>query len=32
MWFKLAICEKLIEHHQHIEDYGDDTPDISGWQ
>ncbi|OAP41584.1 phosphoketolase [Sinorhizobium glycinis] len=31
-YFKQAIHEKLIEHRQHIEKYGDDMPAISGWR
>jgi xylulose-5-phosphate/fructose-6-phosphate phosphoketolase len=31
-YFKQAIDEKLIEHREHIRKYGDDMPDISGWQ
>ena len=31
-YFKQAIHEKLIEHRQYIEKYGDDMPAISGWQ
>ncbi|WP_143534256.1 hypothetical protein, partial [Rhizobium sullae] len=30
-YFKQAIHQKLIEHRQHIEKYGDDVPGISGW-
>jgi xylulose-5-phosphate/fructose-6-phosphate phosphoketolase len=29
---KQAIHEKLIEHKQYIAKYGDDMPEISGWQ
>jgi xylulose-5-phosphate/fructose-6-phosphate phosphoketolase len=29
---KQAINEKLLEHKQYIEKYGDDMPDISGWR
>ncbi|MGR9485746.1 phosphoketolase family protein [Rhizobium leguminosarum] len=31
-YFKQAIREKLIEHRQYIEKYGDDMPAISGWK
>jgi xylulose-5-phosphate/fructose-6-phosphate phosphoketolase len=31
-YFKQAIHEKLIEHRQYIEMYGDDMPAISGWK
>ena len=31
-YFKQAIREKLIEHRQYIEKYGDDMPEISGWR
>ncbi|MBW9118399.1 hypothetical protein JNB88_32900, partial [Rhizobium cauense] len=31
-YFKQAIHEKLIEHRQYIEKYGDDMPEISGWR
>jgi hypothetical protein len=31
-YFKQAIHEKLIEHQQYIEEYGDDMPAISGWK
>ncbi|WP_164924201.1 phosphoketolase family protein [Sinorhizobium fredii] len=31
-YFKQAIQAKLIEHRQHIEQYGDDMPQISGWK
>jgi Phosphoketolase len=27
-----AINEKLIEHRQYINRYGDDMPDVSGWK
>jgi xylulose-5-phosphate/fructose-6-phosphate phosphoketolase len=28
---KQAIRDRLIEHKQHIECYGDDLPEIAGW-
>jgi xylulose-5-phosphate/fructose-6-phosphate phosphoketolase len=31
-YFKQAIRDKLIEHKQYIETYGEDMPDISGWR
>ncbi|MHC2296253.1 hypothetical protein ACVJBD_000459 [Rhizobium mongolense] len=31
-YFKQAIHEKLVEHRQYIEKYGDDMPAISGWK
>jgi xylulose-5-phosphate/fructose-6-phosphate phosphoketolase len=31
-YFKQAISEKLFEHKQHIEKYGDDLPSIRDWQ
>lgn len=31
-YFKQAIQDKLVEHRQYIETYGDDMPDISGWK
>ncbi|MCA1370494.1 phosphoketolase family protein [Bradyrhizobium sp. BRP14] len=31
-YFKQAMREKLIEHRQYIEEYGDDMPSIRGWQ
>jgi xylulose-5-phosphate/fructose-6-phosphate phosphoketolase len=31
-YFKQAIHDKLIEHKEYIEKYGDDMPAISGWQ
>ena len=31
-YFKQAIRDKLIEHRQYIEEYGEDMPDITGWQ
>jgi xylulose-5-phosphate/fructose-6-phosphate phosphoketolase len=31
-YFKQAIQERLIEHRQYIEKYGDDMPDIKDWQ
>ncbi|WP_331371418.1 phosphoketolase family protein [Sinorhizobium chiapasense] len=31
-YFKQAIHAKLIEHREHIEKYGDDMPQISGWK
>jgi xylulose-5-phosphate/fructose-6-phosphate phosphoketolase len=31
-YFKQAIREKLVEHRQYIEKYGDDMPAISGWK
>ena len=31
-YFKQAIHEKLIEHREHIEKFGDDMPEISGWK
>lgn len=31
-YFKQAIHAKLIEHREHIEKYGDDLPEISGWE
>jgi xylulose-5-phosphate/fructose-6-phosphate phosphoketolase len=30
-YFKQAIHEKLIEHKQYIDRYGDDMPEITGW-
>src|SRR6185503_10930343 len=29
---KQAINEKLLEHKQYIEKYGDDMPEITGWR
>ena len=31
-YFKQAIDEKLIDHKEHIRQYGDDMPEISGWK
>jgi xylulose-5-phosphate/fructose-6-phosphate phosphoketolase len=31
-YFKQAVEEKLIEHKQHIEKYGDDMPELTGWR
>ncbi|MFN7874661.1 MAG: phosphoketolase [Pirellula sp.] len=31
-YFKQAIMEKLIDHKEYIETYGDDMPEITGWQ
>jgi xylulose-5-phosphate/fructose-6-phosphate phosphoketolase len=31
-YFKQAIHDKLIEHQEHIEKYGDDMPAVSGWK
>jgi xylulose-5-phosphate/fructose-6-phosphate phosphoketolase len=31
-YFKQAIHEKLIEHKEYIQKYGDDMPDIAGWK
>ncbi len=31
-YFKQAIHEKLIEHKEYIDKYGDDMPAISGWK
>lgn len=31
-YFKQAIMEKLIDHKEYIETYGDDMPEISDWQ
>lgn len=31
-YFKQAIMEKLIDHKEYIETYGDDMPEISNWQ
>jgi xylulose-5-phosphate/fructose-6-phosphate phosphoketolase len=31
-YFKQAIHEKLIEHKQYIDRFGDDMPAISGWR
>ena len=31
-YFKQAIHDKLIEHKEYIERYGDDMPEISGWK
>ncbi|MGO7815622.1 hypothetical protein ACC674_39645, partial [Rhizobium ruizarguesonis] len=31
-YFKQSIREKLVEHRQYIEKYGDDIPAISGWK
>ena len=31
-YFKQAVHEKLIEHKEYIEKYGDDMPAISGWK
>ncbi len=31
-YFKQAMREKLIEHRQYIEEYGDDMPSIRAWQ
>ena len=28
---KQAISDKLIEHQQHIEQYGDDVPEVRDW-
>jgi xylulose-5-phosphate/fructose-6-phosphate phosphoketolase len=30
-YFKQELHEKLVDHKQHIEQYGDDMPSISGW-
>jgi xylulose-5-phosphate/fructose-6-phosphate phosphoketolase len=30
-YFKQAIHDKLIEHREYIDRYGDDMPAISGW-
>jgi xylulose-5-phosphate/fructose-6-phosphate phosphoketolase len=29
---KQAIRDKLIEHRQHIEEYGEDLPEIRNWR
>jgi xylulose-5-phosphate/fructose-6-phosphate phosphoketolase len=31
-YFKQAIHEKLIDHRQYIDKYGDDMPEITGWR
>ncbi len=31
-YFKQALMEKLIDHKEYIETYGDDMPEISNWQ
>ncbi len=31
-YFKQAIQDKLVEHRQYIERYGDDMPSVSGWR
>ena len=31
-YFKQAIHEKLVEHKEYINQYGDDMPEISGWR
>ena len=31
-YFKQAIHDKLIEHKEYIDKYGDDMPAISGWK
>lgn len=31
-YFKQAIMEKLIDHKEYIETYGDDMPEITEWQ
>ena len=31
-YFKQAIDAKLIDHKEHIRQYGDDMPEISGWK
>jgi xylulose-5-phosphate/fructose-6-phosphate phosphoketolase len=31
-YFKQAVEEKLIEHKQHIQEHGDDMPDLAGWR
>jgi xylulose-5-phosphate/fructose-6-phosphate phosphoketolase len=31
-YFKQAIRDKLIEHKQYIEQYGEDMPEITGWR
>ena len=31
-YFMQAIRDTLIEHRQYIEEYGEDMPDITGWQ
>ncbi|MGO7815529.1 hypothetical protein ACC674_39070, partial [Rhizobium ruizarguesonis] len=31
-YVKQAVREKLVEHRQYIEKYGDDMPAISGWK
>jgi len=31
-YFKQAIHEKLIEHKEYIEKWGDDMPEIAGWK
>ncbi|WP_112528266.1 phosphoketolase family protein [Phyllobacterium trifolii] len=31
-YFKQAIHQKLVEHRQYIETFGDDMPAISGWK
>jgi xylulose-5-phosphate/fructose-6-phosphate phosphoketolase len=31
-YFKQAIRDKLIEHKQYIERYGEDMPEITGWR
>jgi xylulose-5-phosphate/fructose-6-phosphate phosphoketolase len=29
---KQAIRDKLIDHRHHVQQYGDDMPEISGWK
>jgi xylulose-5-phosphate/fructose-6-phosphate phosphoketolase len=31
-YFRQAIRDRLVEHRQYIEQYGDDLPAISGWR
>jgi xylulose-5-phosphate/fructose-6-phosphate phosphoketolase len=31
-YFKQAIRDRLIEHKQHIEQHGEDMPEITGWR
>jgi xylulose-5-phosphate/fructose-6-phosphate phosphoketolase len=31
-YFKQAVEEKLIEHKQHIQEYGDDMADLANWR
>jgi xylulose-5-phosphate/fructose-6-phosphate phosphoketolase len=31
-YFKQALMEKLIDHKEYIETYGDDMPEINNWQ